>query len=600
MSYRGFKRVLGESSLERKCRWWFGVTLGVLLALSFYWSGQKLRDIVRESDVRLGPELVRAAWLQTHFSLELKYLAERQQRSGEAQAPTSSVDAAGFYRELLDSGDRLGTDFDAYSILPQGEQNPERIGAPQFDWEENLFRTYAEMDPPAEGEAIRHVEHYDDEQNVFRYYQPLYATAQCADCHRHVGTISRTGLAEGDLMALVRIEMDQGETRDDIAKYDAIMWGVALTIGVLSMFLLYFIVRYVIVKPVQHLQDVANAVREGDIEKRAEINTRDEFEELAAAFNRMLRQLLRQQDALKEVNGELDGKIDELAQLNLRLFEMNRLKSDFLATMSHELRTPLNSILGFSDVLGSIKTLDDKQRRYVGNIQRSGKMLLEMINDILDLAKMESGRMGVHPTDFPVEAVVVAQSDMARPLSERKNIDLESDCPAGLPLLRQDQAKLQQVLNNLLSNAIKFTPEGGRIMVRVRREMERGVGWLLLEVEDTGIGIGPEDQAIVFEKFRQGASAAPRGDAMTREQGGTGLGLSIVRELCRLLGGEISLSSVVGKGSTFTVRLPWRLTPRADAELDKGVADLTRPMLPPQTSAMLPAPSPPEVARTSS
>ena len=206
-------------------------------------------------------------------------------------------------------------------------------------------------------------------------------------------------------------------------------------------------------------------------------------------------------------------------------------------------------------------------------------MLLEMINDILDLAKMESGRMGVHATEFPVESVVVAQCDMARPLSERKNIDLESDCPAGLPPLRQDQAKLQQVLNNLLSNAIKFTPEGGRIMVRVARETERSTAWLLLEVEDTGIGIGPDDQAIVFEKFRQGAAAAPRGDAMTREQGGTGLGLSIVRELCRLLGGDVSLSSVVGKGSTFTVRLPWRITPKAESDLERDVADLTRPTL---------------------
>ncbi|MEO1498198.1 MAG: ATP-binding protein [Planctomycetota bacterium] len=580
MSYRGFKRVLGESSLERKCRWWFGVTLGVLLALSFYWSGQKLRDIVRESDVRLGPELVRAAWLQAHFQLELKYLADRQERTGQ---PPGGIDASGFYRELLESGDGLGTDFEWYAIdPPPSDEGAARRNPPQHDWEERMLARYAELGPPAEGEPLRHDEHYDDEENVFRYYQPLYANKSCVECHRQV--ISED-LAEGELMALVRVEMDQGETREDIFKYDAIMWGVALTIGVLSMFLLYFIVRYVIVKPVQHLQDVANAVREGDIEKRAEINTRDEFEDLAAAFNRMLRQLLRQQDALQEVNGELDGKIDELAQANLRLFEMNRLKSDFLATMSHELRTPLNSILGFSDVLGAIDTLDDKQQRYVGNIQRSGKMLLEMINDILDLAKMESGRMGVHATDFPVESVVVAQCDMARPLSERKNIDLESHCPRDLPPLRQDQAKLQQILNNLLSNAIKFTPESGRIMVRVARDVGRGVGWLRLEVEDTGIGIGPEDQAIVFEKFRQGAAAAPRGDAMTREQGGTGLGLSIVRELCRLLGGEVTLASVVGKGSTFTVRLPWELAQRADTELERGVADLTRPAVPDLGSA---------------
>ncbi|MEM6799337.1 MAG: HAMP domain-containing sensor histidine kinase, partial [Planctomycetota bacterium] len=357
----------------------------------------------------------------------------------------------------------------------------------------------------------------------------------------------------------------------------------AVVIGMLSMLLMYFIVRYLIVKPVQHLRDVANAVREGDVEQRADIHTGDEFEELAAAFNRMLRRLLRQQDALQEVNGELDSKVDQLAQANMRLFEMNRVKSDFLATMSHELRTPLNSILGFSEVLSTIDTLDDKQHRYVGNIQRSGKMLLEMINDILDLAKVESGKMDIRPTEFRIESVVAAQCDMARPLSERKNIDLDAACEPGLPDAHQDQAKLQQVLNNLLSNAIKFTPEGGRIEVTASREAGEGPdgGMLRLTVEDTGIGIGDDEQQLVFEKFRQGAGASPDGGVMTREQTGAGLGLSIVRELCRLLGGDVSLDSTIGKGSTFTVHLPWTLSmsKSLDAELQKEVAELTRPTI---------------------
>ena len=143
--------------------------------------------------------------------------------------------------------------------------------------------------------------------------------------------------------------------------------------------------------------------------------------ELGAAFNRMLRQLLRQQDELREVNGELDLKIDEMAQANMRLFEMNQLKSDFLATVSHELRTPLNSIIGFSDLLGTADKLEDKQKRYATNIQRSGRQLLDMINDILDLAKIESGKMELRLGDFQIANVVAAQCDMARPLSEKKN-----------------------------------------------------------------------------------------------------------------------------------------------------------------------------------
>ena len=237
----------------------------------------------------------------------------------------------------------------------------------------------------------------------------------------------------------------------------------------LAMVTAYAIVRYVIVKPLRHLRDVSDAISRGNIAQRADIHTGDEFEELAVAFNRMLRHLVAAQDELRQVNTTLDGKVDELAQANMRLYEMNAIKSDFLATMSHELRTPLNSILGFSEVLDSIAALDEKQKRYVQNIQKSGRTLLEMINDILDLAKMESGKMDVRLTDFRVGQVVGAQCDMARPLTEKKNIDMETSVPPDLPPMRQDQARVQQILNNLLSNAIKFTPEGGRITVSVAR-----------------------------------------------------------------------------------------------------------------------------------
>jgi two-component system sensor histidine kinase BarA len=337
----------------------------------------------------------------------------------------------------------------------------------------------------------------------------------------------------------------------------------------------YAIVRYVIVKPLAHLRDVSDRISRGDIALRAELHTGDEFERLATAFNRMLRQLATNQDELKEFNEDLNFKVDELAQANMRLYEMNRLKSDFLATMSHELRTPLNAIIGFSDVLESIASLDDKQKRYVRNIQTSGKVLLEMINDILDLAKIESGKMEVRLSDFRIEPVVTAQCDIARPLTDRKNIDLDTEIEPDLPEMFQDQVKVQQILNNLLSNAIKFTPEGGRIVVSARRGTENE---LVLKVTDTGVGIGEEDQVAIFEKFRQGKSVLTGGDAMTREYSGTGLGLSIVKELCKLLGGEISLESELGKGSIFTVRLPWTRAdqPKLDSGLPVGQDEATK------------------------
>mgnify|MGYP000950866579 CR=1 FL=1 len=193
-------------------------------------------------------------------------------------------------------------------------------------------------------------------------------------------------------------------------------------------------------------------------------------------------------------------------------------------------------------------------------------------------AKMESGKMDIRLADFSIEQVIHAQCDMARPLSERKNIDLEIRVEAELPPLHQDQARVQQILNNLLSNAIKFTPEGGRIVVTAERSERLD---LILRVADTGVGIAEEDQQVIFEKFRQGSTALPGGDAMTREYSGTGLGLSIVKELCKLLEGEVFVESELGTGSTFTVRLPWRLKkqPRLDSPLTSGFDEFSKPWL---------------------
>ena len=201
-------------------------------------------------------------------------------------------------------------------------------------------------------------------------------------------------------MAIFKVTIDNGPTQRALNWNRAILISTAIITVFLAMITSYAIVRYVIVKPLRHLRDVSDAVSHGNIALRADIHTGDEFEELAIAFNRMLRHLVTIQEELRQANTNLDGKVDELAQANMRLYEMNTIKSDFLATMSHELRTPLNSILGFSDVLDSIASLDEKQKRYVQNIQKSGRTLLEMINDILDLAKMESGKMDVRLTDF--------------------------------------------------------------------------------------------------------------------------------------------------------------------------------------------------------
>jgi signal transduction histidine kinase len=266
----------------------------------------------------------------------------------------------------------------------------------------------------------------------------------------------------------------------------------------------------------------------------------------------MLRHITSTQKEIQAVNQELDSRIDELAVVNLQLYEANRLKGEFLANMSHELRTPLNSILGFSDVLSGIETLTDKQRRWVGNIQNSGRVLLEMINDILDLAKIEAGKMEVRPSSFDLLSVIRAQMELFRKMAEDKNIDLQIDSSLDELRIKQDQGKISQILTNLISNAIKFTPEGGLVTIAAELLSDNQ---FMVSVADTGVGIASHEHEVIFEKFRQ-ASGDTAKDSLTREHSGTGLGLSIVREICRLLGGEISLTSQLGQGSTFRVVLP--------------------------------------------
>jgi signal transduction histidine kinase len=595
MSYRTVKRVLGETSLERKCRWWFGLSLVVLLTLSFTWYGRRTEKLVDDRIKMLSEELWRAGWQKLH----IEGMAEIEKVAGSDSEADDSFD------KLAESSVFLGREFEWHALLPltrdqlsleYRDRADEYL--PQDPEEKRLvhewFTVYGkrlttdENAPEAWQPPTFNRPNTDKNgRRVYQYYQPMYADASCIRCHQRMGAYPQTTREVGDLMAVVRVTIDDQETVNALVSNRAMLALAAVVVGFCAMFSLWAVVRYVIVKPVTHLRDVANAVREGDIEQRATIRTGDEFEELAAAFNRMLRQLLSQQSELRLVNNELDDRLDDLAQANMKLYEMNRLKSDFLATVSHELRTPLNSILGFSDVLSTSDVLDDKQKRYVANIQRSGRNLLEMINDILDLAKVESGKMEVRLSEFKISALVAAQCDMARPLAEKKNIDLHCNAASSLPPVRQDQAKVQQILNNLLSNAIKFTPEGGRIVVSADGDP---TGDLRLTVTDTGIGISPDEQQLVFEKFRQASGALPDGDAMTREHSGTGLGLSIVRELCRLLGGDVSLESDLGKGSTFTVRLPWRLEEiaRLDGQLREDLEILTRttPLLEPALNTL--------------
>ena len=604
MAYRHVKNVLGETNLERKCRFLFGACVSLLVAASFMWVWMQTETLVLQKDQTTGSLLVDAIMLKVHWdsfeedritnplvkemSRDLQYQSYQWEfLSLEPHTSTTVPTDPWEYAAL----EQLKEDMRLQLEQRQAEYDNAVAAAQQAALDAGLTEEHPEWDqatqptlPPLRPTFIERPR--DKTPGQYHYYQPVYWKGwerSCHNCHNDsaeataaLGAGGAPAVSTGERpFHVVKVVIPDQSTQSDLRQN----WSILLATGIITVFVamiaLYVIVRYVIVKPLKHLTEVSDDISQGDTSLRAEINTHDEFEELATSFNRMVVHLTDAQRELEDANKSLDSKVDELAQANMQLYDMNRLKSEFLANMSHELRTPLNSIIGFSDVLKDISTLNDRQKRFVGNIQKSGHMLLDMINDILDVAKMESGRMELRPSEFSIATVVAAHCDGLRSLTDEKNIDLTVDVDPNLPPVYQDQTKIQQILMNLLSNAIKFTPEGGRIIVKVQRDR---AGRLEMTVADTGVGIAPEDHDVVFEKFRQGSGVLGK-DNLTRSYSGTGLGLSIVRELCILLRGEVTLQSELGKGSAFTVRLPWAAsdTAKRDSEMSARIDELTQP-----------------------
>jgi signal transduction histidine kinase len=245
---------------------------------------------------------------------------------------------------------------------------------------------------------------------------------------------------------------------------------------------------------------------------------------------------------------EIQEKSAELEMANRQLEVANKHKSDFLANMSHELRTPLNAIIGFSEALIDrlFGDLTDKQLEYQKDIHQSGKHLLSLINDILDLSKIEAGRMELELSSFHLPAAVSNAVTLIRERAQRHGIALGVEVDPRLGDLQADERKVKQILLNLLSNAVKFTPDGGRVDVTAKLDTDK----VEIAVRDTGVGISPEDQASLFEEFKQ------LGKDSSRKAEGTGLGLALTKRLVELHGGQIVVESAIGVGSTFRVMLP--------------------------------------------
>jgi len=338
----------------------------------------------------------------------------------------------------------------------------------------------------------------------------------------------------GMSLSLKRVD----ETVTKVKRTMTVVTFLVIVVGVLVAVLL---VRF-IVRPLRELAGAAQRIGKGELDLKVTVTSRDEIGELGASFNRMA-------EALRAREADNARLLRALQESNQSLEAASRHKSQFLANMSHELRTPLNAIIGFSEILlneSPVALSPEERREFQEHILSSGRHLLRLINDILDLSKVEAGRMTLQPEPFSVAQTVDEVLTALGPVAAKKRLEVGTSIDPALDVLVADPGKVKQILYNLLSNAVKFTPAGGRLGIRTARDGRDA----RFTVWDTGIGIPPEAHGQIFEEFQQLQSTAGK------EYEGTGLGLALARKFVELHAGRIWLESEPGKGSAFSFVLP--------------------------------------------
>ncbi len=523
-------RSFVKISLATKLRVVYGAAVLVVIAAALVipWY---FMELLAERGVE-GPAALAA-------DLRLQEYVRQHVRGHTAAADDANSEVVAYYAAAGDADQRRGPSFVLLTAPPGGT-----------------------LDSPAQRarEAFERSQRQDlaviaaeDKQGrrVYRCFRPVRIEATCAECHRK--SAPELPAQAGQLVGMIDVTVPAAAASGSLIWWTrgAFIIGAALA-AMLAFFLFVIITQRLILRPVRRLRDMADTVAEGDLTVRSTIRTGDELERLGGSFNEMLEAIADQHNKLRAANRALDLKLNELAEVNVTLYQANQVKSEFLTNVSHELRTPLNSIIGFADLLA--ESDEDRIRRYGRNISGAAKSLLGMINDLLDLAKIEAGKAEVRIDKVSVTDTCQGLVTLMKPMADKQQLTLHLALPEGVPLIRTDPGKLQQILYNLLSNAIKFTPPGGEVTVaagvQTRQRGGEAVEEVAVSVTDTGPGLGEADQERIFEKFYQVDRT------LTKESGGTGLGLAIARELTNLLGGRLTLRSEPGHGSTFAVHLP--------------------------------------------
>lgn len=532
-------------SLANKCQLLFGLAVVLVMTAALTVVGWRMQTLVEQAPERRAKDLAEM-WLAEQITF-----GEPVQRIDETDDPAFTT---GVLLTLVDE-DELEAAAAADAFVKQAID--------RFDQAPSTTEFFA---------ASRDA----DGQLTFRYARAVRAS----DTARMEGTfdagLDAAGLADPlQQVLLVQLRDQEAAMQQTLNRIYIVAAG--LFAGLLAIAVFYYITTRIILSPVRVLRGYAERVSEGDILIRSDINTGDEFEQLSDMFNTMLESIKANQDELQSANSTLDMKLMDMAEANVALFEANKVKGEFLANVSHELRTPLNSIIGFAEILQETladKTgpIDEKRKRYASNIIVSSRRLLELINDLLDIAKIEAGKMQLRLATVSVTDTLEGLVTLIRPQAEKKQVRLFIEVSPRLPMIETDPGKLQQVVFNFLANAVKFTPNGGTVTLRAesappplqernRRETlatrnpavpidPAEATYLRISVADTGPGIADQDQDRIFEKFTQ------LDPGVTKSYGGTGLGLTIAKELTAMLGGTLAVDSTPGRGATFSITLP--------------------------------------------
>ncbi|MBS3900144.1 MAG: DUF3365 domain-containing protein [Dethiobacter sp.] len=545
---------LHRRSLVWRYLWILSFLTVIILTLNFFWSSAKLRSS-EFSHLRN-----KASALTEQFVSMRSLIAENQQRI--------NFDAAGNFefRHLNPAAAGKGvSEFFAgrtsYLIKQTrlNARNPQNL---PDAFEREALSNFAEN--PGLTELYR--AYMLNGKPVFRYITPIYLEEACLACHGEpagkpdVVGFPREGLRGGELAGAISVLIPMEETQLTLAdsRNSLLIFSLVLLVTILLGSLV--LTARLVIRPLQEIAKMAQQVAKGDLgAKFDEITAYGEVAALAHEFSVMLntlkdlyqnmeRKVKSRTREIEAANLRLQEGQKYLTQLNYKLSENSRLKSEFMATVTHELKTPLTAIVAFCEILlDEIPgPLNGEQKEDLLDIKTSAQQLMILISDILDMAKFEAGALRVEKEQVDLNDVFRVVRRTMSAIAYQNNIRL-TVARSELPLLMGDPERLRQIICNLISNSIKFVKEGGEITVSAEAESN----FAAISVADTGEGIPPELMPHIFEKFRQGE------ESLKRRRGGTGLGLALVKTLAELHDGSVSVKSELGKGTTFTVRIPF-------------------------------------------